>query len=99
MRNYKAKIAKYRLPKQRYTYLREYCLNSDRGERLVIETAILNAFGDDQIGKFIYRHVVSTDFNWPALEANHIPCSRDTFRIYRAKFFYELDQLLKRGGF
>lgn len=97
MRNYKAKMALYRLPVERYRELRQYCLNSGRNECLIIEKALHNAFGDDGIGKYIFLHVTSTDYKWGKLEEEMIPCSRHTFNIYRAKFYYELDKALKRG--
>ena len=98
VRNYKAKMALYRLPAERYKELRQYCLNSSKNERIIIETALQNAFGDDGIAPYILKHVVSTDYRWSRLEAEQIPCSRDTFCLYRAKFYSELDKLVKRGG-
>lgn len=93
MRNYKQKMDQYRLPKQRIQELREYCLLSGTRERESIETAAVEAAGDC-LSRWLYKHVVSTDYSWARMEADCLPCSRDTFRLYRTRFYYILDQIL-----
>ena len=93
MRNYKAKMAKYRLPEARYAELREFCLCSDSADRQYITHALELTVNDD-LARWLYLHVVSTDYGWAKLEAEGLPCSRDTFRVYRAKFYWHLDRIL-----
>lgn len=98
MRDYKAKMEKYRLPEDVYEQLRDYCLCASLTERIYIEMALEEAIGDE-LSKFMYRHVVSTDYSFTRMELDGMPCGRDTFRIYRAKFYYHLWNILKRGGY
>lgn len=98
MRNYKAKMQKYRLPPERYRQLRDFCLCAGREEHIYIEMALAETCSDN-LSKWLYRHVASTDYGWLQMEADSLPCSRDTFRIYRAKFYWTLDRLTKRGDF
>ena len=94
MRNYKQKMDLYRLPKDRYKELRQYCLCADRFDRMIIESAIADVT-DEVVGQYILRHVVSTDCSVTAMIAAGMPCGADTFRVYRAKFFWLLDQRLR----
>ena len=96
MRDYKAKMQKYKLPPGRYRKLREFCLCSDMEERIYIEMALAETCSDG-LAEWLYRHVVSTDYGWAKLETGGLPCNRDTFRVYRARFYWELDKILKRG--
>lgn len=98
MRNYKEKMNRYRIPKERYNELRKFCLCSDCGKRSIIETALLNTFSskEDELSKHLYKHITSARCSWTELEVGGIPCNRDTFRLYRAKFYYELDKILKQ---
>lgn len=104
MRNYKEKMKRYRLPKERYRELRDFCLCSDLQDRILIEMALSTVFNDkpDALSVFIYKHVISTDYTWAKMEFLQIPCNQDTFRLYRAKFYFELDNILtkieERGG-
>lgn len=97
MRDYKRKMNLYRIPKDRYRELRQYCLCADRYDRMIIESAIADVT-DEVLGSFILRHVLSTDCGISSLQADGLPCNADTFRIYRAKFFWLLDQRLKYFG-
>ena len=97
MRNYKQKMFRYRLDKARYRELRDYCLCAGRDERMIIESAAADA-ADEVIGRYILQHVLSTDRSVVALRADGMPCNDDTFRVYRARFFWILDQRLRLIG-
>lgn len=98
MRDYKRKMDRYRLPKAKYTQLRAFCQTED-AEQYILDALQLE-FGEapDTLAMWIYRHVTRTDCTWAYMEAHQIPCSRDTFRYYRAKFYYCLDQAIKNGA-
>lgn len=98
MRNYKAKMAAYRLPKPRYAELREFCLCSDSDDRQYIIRALEETVNDD-LSRWLFLHVVSTDYGWTRMEAEGLPCSRDTFRVYRARFYWNLDRILNGATF
>lgn len=100
MRNYKQKMDRYRLPKERYRELRAFCLNADSNEMNIIESAVSAAFDGkyDPLEYWMLSHITSPDFNWAKMEAMHIHCNRDTFRLRRARVYYELDKLLLQEG-
>lgn len=93
MRDYKRKMDKYRLPQRRCEELREFCLCAGHDEREIIETAV-RMTADDGLCVWLYKHVVSTDYRWAKMEADGLPCGRDTFRVLRARFYWNLDGLL-----
>lgn len=97
MRNYKQKMNKYRLPKARYRELKEFCLSADNDRFEVIEAAIRATFGtvNDPLAYYIELSMTNVDCNWAKLEIMRIPCNRDTFRLYRAKVYFNLDMILK----
>ena len=96
MRNYKAKRAAYLLPKERYAYLRDYCMHAGSAGNDVIEAA-LKETAEPALAAWIRLHVTTKNWKWARLEANRIPCSRDTFRLYRLKFFFNLDKKVPPG--
>lgn len=91
MRDYSKKIARYSLEKRRRLFLSSYCHTTNDGRLRMIADALQDAFGEDTISEWIWESVVSGT-KWSVLEAKGIPCSRDAFRIYKAKFFYVLDK-------
>lgn len=95
MRNYKQKMNKYRLPKDRYRELKFFCCSADNEKFEVIDAAIRAVFGtvNDPLAYYIQLDMTE-DYNWAKLEVMQIPCSRDTFRLYRAKVYYMLDKIL-----
>ncbi len=49
---------------------------------------------NDPLAYYIELEMTSV-CSWAKLESMQIPCNRDTFRIYRAKAFFNLDKILK----
>lgn len=97
MRNYKQRLEALRegISKDRHRYLCAFCRTTN-GERLqIVEDVLREEFGDDQIIKWIYLDVVK-GYKWQRLEAMHIPCSQDAYRIYRARFYRAIH--FKIGG-
>lgn len=90
MRDYSKKIARYSVEKQRRLFLSAYCNTTNEDRLRVIADAMQDAFGDDAISRWIWDAVVR-GVKWSVLETRGVPCSRDAFRIYKAKFFYILD--------
>lgn len=91
MREYKAKMERYRLPFERYRYLRHYCMTHGRC-RTVIKAA--RSVTDEVMAEWIILHVTTSDWKWKRLYISGIPCSADTFRIYRARFYHALSDLI-----
>lgn len=92
MRNYKQRLEELRrgISKERFKYLCEYCRTTS-GERLqIVDDVLAEEFPDDQIARWIYLEVVK-GYRWTRLEALHIPCSQDAYRIYRARFYKALN--------
>ncbi len=94
MRDYKGKMARYKLSKPRYAQLRRFCLRRDIRTRMVVMKA-MEKTTDDVLRTWIFRHVTSESYGLDAMEADGMPCNRDTFRVYRARFYWELDKILK----
>lgn len=94
MRNYSVKANNYRLPKERLKALQAFCLSA-RGDDLELVRDVAEATTHDTLADWIVLVVTSDRWGWARLEANHIPCSQQTFRIYRMKFFWLLDQYLR----
>ena len=97
MRGYKEKIDAVQIPKSRIEELKAFCLDSSRSERDIIEAAACEA-SDSVMGAWIVRHVTSTDWPWRSMEAAGVPCGADTFRVYRARFFFLLNRKLEMIG-
>ena len=95
MRDYRKKMAKYRISRERYVQLRNLCMDPQKRE--LVEAA-LKAMGDSGLSKYILLHVTTKQWEWRHLEAAGIPCSADTFRIYRAKFYWFLDSMAGNGA-
>lgn len=97
MRNYKQKIARYRLNQERYKELKAYC---SKGPSPDVKKAI-SMTCDDCLSGWIERHVCTSKWNLKRMQAAGLPCNADTFRVYRARFYYNLDKVLsdKRGDF
>lgn len=94
MRNYKEKMSRYRIPKDRYRKLKEYCAENGNDGRITIA---LKRTTDDALAAYI-RKQVTESCSLAALEAAGLPCNRDTFRVYRAKFFWTLDMFVPNGA-
>ena len=93
MRDYKKKADQYRLPTEVVHSLKEYCYTV-KDKRLIHE-AIDAAIGKgDGLHSYLFRHVTRTDWPWPRLEANGVPCTVDVFRLNRHRFYYELNNML-----
>lgn len=95
MRNYKRRMEQYRLPKERVDALRRWCRRTSPTAP-EIERA-LSRTTDEVLAGWIRRNVTGELFRWRDMELAGLPCSRDTFRVYRACFFWELDRELKTG--
>lgn len=93
MRGYKTKMQSVKLPKERLKQLYTFCRTAMVDEAKMIDLALDKALGCDMIRVYIFRHVV-LGWGWAKLQVEGIPCGRDTFRYYRAKFFAELDRLI-----
>ena len=84
----------YRLPRERYAELHGYCMRGVNEEiREALRRTDCGALAD-----WIERHVCEKDWRWARMEARGIPCNGDTFRVYRAKFYYMLDKILSEEG-
>lgn len=94
MRNYKGKMERYRLPASRYRELKAYCVQHRRSPKI---TEALRRTTDDALAAYI-RKQVTESCSLAALEAAGLPCNRDTFRVYRAKFFWTLDMFVPNGA-
>ncbi len=94
MRNYSQKANTFRLPKERQNALRAFCLSAT-GDDLELIRDVADETTHDALAGWIVLAVTSDRWGWARLEANHIPCSQQTFRIYRMKFFYLLDGYLR----
>lgn len=93
MRDYRKKMRRYRLEEQRYDELRQYCRQGATEE---IKSA-LKMTGGGCLAHWIELHVCH-GWKWARLEANGIPCAMDTFRLYRAMFYWHLDKVLRENG-
>ena len=89
MRNYSQKAEQYRLPKEQTAALRAFCLSA-KGDDLELIRDIAWDAVNDMLAEWIVQAVTSDRWPWARLEANHIPCSQQTFRIYRMKFYFLL---------
>ena len=86
---------KYRLPSGRMTFLKLFCQEApDNGQHETIMKVLLSVT-DSAMADFIYRNVCRRE-RWNILRAHGVPCCADTFRFYRAKFFYYLDRELEK---
>lgn len=94
MRDYKRKMDAFRLSPERYQKLRRYCLTAGAKEREVIEQTAAEVT-DDVMARYITEHVTSSEYGVTSMLADGMPCGADTFRIYRAKFFWVLDKQVK----
>lgn len=98
MRDYKRKMDQYRLPKDQYRELRAFC--KTKGAEPFVLDALRLEFGEatDTLQMWIFRHVTQEGCTWEYMNSRQIPCSIDTFRFYRAKFYYCLAQVAKNGA-
>jgi hypothetical protein len=83
-------MSRYRLTESRYKELKAMCLHPTNKE--LIERA-LRELGCPGMENWMRRHVCTSEWKWKRLEASGIPCSGDSFRLYRARFFWILNQL------
>lgn len=92
MRNYARKMAAVRLPPERMRELKAYChaAREDDAKRSVVDGAMEETLRGDRLDRWI-RESVLRGLGYDAMQARGIPCSRDTFRLYRARFFKALD--------
>ncbi len=93
MRGYREKMAAYRLPVDRRRELRAFCQVADAAGLALIQQAAVDACGDS-LAPWIVRHVTLPQKDWDVLQFEGIPCSVDTFRVYRARFYAILNRLL-----
>lgn len=93
MRDYKQKMQRYRLEKFRYKELRLFCMYAKREDKQNI-IALMRYTVPDVLGGYILDHLMNGK-SIAKLEVDGMPCSLDTFRVYRAKFLYYLDKELK----
>ena len=94
MNGYKEKMNRYRHDKETMIKLKEYCFSTR--DYTIIKQALANTFHpDDIINDYMFKHVTIKNYEWAKLECDALPCCRDTFRLYRAKFFYNLNERLK----
>lgn len=98
MRNYKQRLEELRrgISQDRHRYLCAYCRTKDGGRLGIIDDVLQEEFGDDQLTRWIWLDVVK-GYKWQRLEAMHIPCSIDAYRIYRARFYRALHFKLGDG--
>lgn len=97
MRNYSAKANLYRLSHERMKELRAFCLSASGDDfELIRDIADDTACG--AMPRWIVLSVTTTQWPWSRCEAYGIPCSRQTFRIYRMRFYWLLDRYLKQAG-
>ncbi len=89
MRDYRKKMQRYKLDKERYDHLRTLCRQAESSE--IVESAI-SAVGEPGLSFYLRMHVTK-GWKWRRLAAAGVPCSGDTFRVYRAKFYWYLDGL------
>lgn len=94
LRNYKRKMERYRLNQNRYKELKAYCRKGPSPE---ISQA-LKMTCDDCLSDWIERHVCMSTWPLKRMRAAGLPCTDDTFRVYRARFYYNLDRVLSRNG-
>lgn len=93
MRGYADKLRKWKLPRETVQALRLYCQTTTETD--IIHAAINDALGiGDGLHDYLYKHVTRNDYGWARLESAGMPCSRDTFRICRHRFYYCLYQRL-----
>lgn len=97
MRNYSQKMAAYRLPKDRYECLQAYCRTAGWEEKQLIKEIMYETVSD-ALGDWLLLYVLK-GLTWTQLEVRGIPCSRDTFRYYRARFFWLLDKQVNGATF
>lgn len=97
MRNYSAKANVYRLPHERMKELRAFCLSA-RGDDFELIRDVAEDTVNDALARWIILSVATDQWPWARCEANGIPCSRQTFRIYRMRFYWLLDRTLKQMG-
>jgi len=94
VRNYKGRMGAYRLTGERYHALRSFCrVPANRAE---VEAAMAEACAD-ALSVWLLRHVTTDAWPWARLEASGVPCGRDTFRLYRARFYWCLGRQLAAG--
>ena len=71
--------------------LKRYCTRTR--DYSMIHAAIDDAIGTGEgLHDYLFRHVTRNDYPWARLEADGIPCNVDTFRIYRHRFYHELNK-------
>lgn len=91
MRDYRKRIAQYAIDKKRLGYLKAYCRTSNEERLRVVADTMQDAFGDDSIQQWLWHSIVGS-WKWAEQEAHGIPCSRDSFFFYKAKFYYVLHE-------
>ena len=86
---------RYRISQQRYKELRDLCLHP--GHEELIDEA-LDGIDAPGLESWIKKHVTTEKWKWKRLEASGVPCSGDTFRVYRSKFYHYLDSIVRKRG-
>lgn len=90
-RDYKKKMEKYRMNPERYKELRRLCKRQD------FQKTVRKALNNDKyygLEEWLFLHTTDR-LRWRSsiaqLQSEGLPCCEDTFRVYRAKFYYNLE--------
>lgn len=94
MRNYKKKMLKLELSKERLQELRLYCKFAGHKQQRTLAQAATKAAKDEVMADFILRHVGPKQEGFAKLEADGMPCCKDNFYFMRARFYKALDMML-----
>lgn len=98
MRDYKGKMEKYRIPKSRRALLIAYCRTTNEERLQRIQDVLDEEFLDDAITWWLFQSIVNR-WTWEKLELSSVPCGQDTFRLYRARFFWALNRKIFGADF
>lgn len=94
MRNYSEKMRRYSVPDERLQVIKAICRNPSKEECWWIAEAISKSCGDG-LGEWILKGV-REGYTWKQLQAEHIPCSRATYKVYRQRFYHALNGVLPK---
>jgi hypothetical protein len=98
MRDYKGKMEKYRIPKSRKTLLMAYCRTTNEERLQRIRDVFDEEFGEDAIIWWLYQAIVNR-WTWMQLQNKNVPCGEDSFRVYKARFFWALNRKIFGADF
>ena len=95
MRDYKKKMDAVKLPPDRYRELRRFCLAANSESAYQVIKSAAEEVTDDALAAYIAAHVTSKNHKITDMIGEGMPCNADTFRVYRARFFWRLDRKLR----